>query len=119
MTLENDHRCHLAMAYHANTLSPQQQQVCVNLIDYTVIMTKDLIKHKHKNESVPSHFTIFGRRSCHDSQPTNGAKQPHRDIAGHAATSVRDCIKDMVGHGVPIELRGTWENLILDPLYLQ
>jgi hypothetical protein len=32
---------------------------------------------------------------------------PRRDISGHAAISVRDCIKDMLAYGVPIELYGT------------
>jgi hypothetical protein len=56
-TLENDHRYHLAMAYHVNTLSRQQQQLFVNLIDYTMVMTEDFVKVSHTNENVPSHLT--------------------------------------------------------------
>jgi hypothetical protein len=57
MTLENDQRYHLATAYHINTLSRQQQKLFGNLIDYTMVMAEDLVKHSHKNESVLSHLT--------------------------------------------------------------
>jgi hypothetical protein len=48
---------------------------------------------------------LAGDRAMIPNLPT----APCRDIAGDADISVRDCIKDMLVRGVPIELYGTWE----------
>jgi hypothetical protein len=109
--LENDHRYHLDMAHHMNTLSRQQKDLFVNLIDYTVVMTEDLAEYSHINDDVPSHVTTPPRtmqdlRHCYligeYATLPNVTMAPHCDISGHATIYVCDCIKDMFGHGVSI-----------------
>jgi hypothetical protein len=82
-------------------------------------MTKYLVKYNHTNDSIPSHLTSSPRLIqdlCHryliedHVVLTNLPMAPHRYMCGRAAISVRDCITDMLGRGVPIELYGTWQN---------
>jgi hypothetical protein len=106
------------MAYHVNALSRQQKELFDNLIDYNMFVAEDIVKYSHIHDAVPSHFTtppqtvqglrhryLIGDHGMLPNLPT----APRRDIYGHVAIYVRDCIKDILRHGVPIELYGTWE----------